>query len=282
MNGIFINYRREDTSAYAGRLYDALVGHFGPNRVFIDIDTIRPGEDFREVIQRTCTSCEVLLAVIGKNWMKSRDKKGKSRLHNENDLVRMEIASALEKRLHVIPVLVGGAEMPEPSTLPQDLQSLAFRNAWEISDKRFRQDAQGLADAIKEIVATSASTKVVYTLPAERRPTGSRSEAESKAPEEIGASIPEEVAVILPTPKAPLVAGPSPEAQPTSGVNEEENKEEIAEPEAGNQEPHQGAILPGGVDTPPAGVSDSEALMWILGVFALVVLGILGLLYFSK
>ena len=215
MNGIFINYRREDTSAYAGRLYDALVGHFGPNRVFIDIDTIRPGEDFREVIQRTCTSCEVLLAVIGKNWMKSRDKKGKSRLHNENDLVRMEIASALEKRLHVIPVLVGGAEMPEPSTLPEDLQSLAFRNAWEISDKRFRQDAQGLADAIKEIIATSASTKVVSTMPAERLPpTASMPEDKSgsKAPEAIAKSASEEVAIILPTPQAPLVAGPSPEA----------------------------------------------------------------------
>jgi OFA family oxalate/formate antiporter-like MFS transporter len=122
----------------------------------MDIDTIGPGEDFREAIQRAFDSCEVLLAVIGRNWATVRDKNGKLRLENETDLVRLEIVSALERRLRVIPVLVGGAEMPDPSVLPPGLQSLAFRNAWDLSDKRFHQDVQGLVDALMKGFARSA------------------------------------------------------------------------------------------------------------------------------
>jgi len=152
MTGIFINYRREDSSAYAGRLYDLFVAHFGSGSVFMDIDAIGPGEDFREVIQQTCASCRVMLAVIGKSWATACDKAGRIRLQNESDFVRLEIVSALIKGLRVIPVLVGGAEMPESSALPADIQSLVFRNAWEISDRRFRQDVQGLAEAVQKIL----------------------------------------------------------------------------------------------------------------------------------
>jgi hypothetical protein len=163
MSNIFINYRREDSSAYAGRLYDALLAHFGRDKIFIDIDAIGPGEDFRQVIQRTCASCEILLAVIGRSWATVQDKNGKPRLTNETDFVRLEIASALQKNLRVIPVLVGGADMPDASLLPTDLQPLAFRNAWEISDKRFHQDVEGLIDAIKKMLVSSAKEEVSRT-----------------------------------------------------------------------------------------------------------------------
>jgi TIR domain-containing protein len=160
MTGIFINYRREDTSAYAGRLYDLLVTQFGRDRVFMDIDAIGPGEDFRTVIEQTCSACEVVLAVMGKSWATVCDKSGKIRLQNETDFVRLEIASALAKGIRVIPVLVGGAEMPEISTLPTEIQSLAFRNAWEISDRRFHQDAQGLVEALQKILQTKSSKRL--------------------------------------------------------------------------------------------------------------------------
>ena len=149
MNGIFLSYRREDSSAYAGRLYDRLIDHFGADRVFMDIDTIRPGEDFREAIQTRCSSCEVLLAVIGRFWLTAADRSGRARLQDEADFVRLEISLALKGGLLVIPVLVGGAEMPESKDLPPDLADLAFRNAWEISDKRFRQDVGGLIEGIE-------------------------------------------------------------------------------------------------------------------------------------
>jgi TIR domain len=181
MSNIFINYRREDSSAYAGRLYDALLAHFGRDNIFIDIDTIGPGEDFRQVIQQTCASCEVLLAVIGRSWATIQDKNGKPRLGNETDFVRLEIASALQKDLRVIPVLVGGADMPDASLLPTDLQPLAFRNAWEISDKRFHQDVEGLVDAIKKMLASSATkTSQAASTPVEPR-GGARKEEVSQA-----------------------------------------------------------------------------------------------------
>ena len=107
MTGIFISYRREDSGAYAGRLCDALVNHFGREHIFFDIDSIAPGEDFREVIDRTFSSCQVLLAVIGKQWSTASDKTGKLRLEDKGDTLRMEITSALQKGLRVIPVLVG-------------------------------------------------------------------------------------------------------------------------------------------------------------------------------
>ena len=163
MPGIFINYRREDSSAYAGRLYDALLAHFGRESVFMDIDAIGPGEDFREVIQQTCASCDVLLAVIGRSWTTVQDKAAKPRLGAETDFVRLEIASALQKGLKVIPVLVGGADMPDVSLLPAELQPLAFRNAWEVSDKRFHQDVQGLVEAIKKMLAAPAATQTPPT-----------------------------------------------------------------------------------------------------------------------
>jgi hypothetical protein len=153
MPGIFINYRREDSSAYAGRLYDALLAQFGRESVFMDIDAIGPGEDFREVIQQTCATCDVFLAVIGRSWATVQDKSGKPRLGAETDFVRLEISSALQKGLKVIPVLVGGADMPDASLLPPELHPLAFRNAWEVSDKRFHQDVQGLIEAIKKMLA---------------------------------------------------------------------------------------------------------------------------------
>ena len=178
MMGIFISYRREDSGPYAGRLYDALVSHFGQEGVFFDIDAIGPGEDFREVIQKTCSSCKVLLAVIGRQWATVCDKNGKMRLESKNDTLRMEIASALQNGLRVIPVLVGGAEMPDESVLPEDLQALAYRNAWDLSDKRFHYDVEQLVSALKN---TLAATSQSIPVSAPRKVKGSTAPKPSKS-----------------------------------------------------------------------------------------------------
>jgi hypothetical protein len=153
MTGILISYRREDSSPSAGRLYDVMVRHFGRDQVFLDIDVISPGEDFREAIRRACSSCKVLLAIIGREWANVRDKNGKLRLDSESDYVRLEIAFALQKGIRVIPVLVSGAGMPEESALPPDLRAIVYRNAYDVSERHFHQDVQLLVDALKKTLS---------------------------------------------------------------------------------------------------------------------------------
>src|SRR5215510_7657864 len=101
MPGIFISYRRDDCSGHAGRLYDALSLRFGSERLFMDIDTLQPGEDFVEAIEKAVGSCDVLLALIGRQWVTSSDAQGQRRLENPNDFVRLEIEAALARNIHV-------------------------------------------------------------------------------------------------------------------------------------------------------------------------------------
>jgi predicted ATPase len=145
---IFINYRRDDAAADAGRLYDALSVRFGEGSVFMDIDAIPPGADFAEVINQAVGSCEVLIAVIGKRWLSLADAAGARRLDDQHDLVRMEILAALERKVRVVPVLVQGAPMPRADQLPTALARLAGRHAFEISYTRWQYDVERLIAAI--------------------------------------------------------------------------------------------------------------------------------------
>ena len=146
---LFINYRREDTAPYAGRLYDRLTERFGEDKVFIDIDQIGPGEDFVEVINRKVGTCDIAIVMIGPHWLSARDASGKRRLDDEEDFVRMEIVAALQRNISVIPVLVGGAQMPRKEDLPEALRPLSRRNAIELSEIRFRSDVNRLIEAIQ-------------------------------------------------------------------------------------------------------------------------------------
>ena len=150
MPRILVNYRRDDSAAYAGRLADRLREHFGRENVFVDIDTIRPGEDFVDRIDQSIAACDVLVAVIGKSWLSAVDSKGRRRLDQDNDFVRTEIAKALERHIRVIPALVGDAELPEATQLPQDLVALSRRQAIEISDNRFHHDVDLLIEALSD------------------------------------------------------------------------------------------------------------------------------------
>jgi hypothetical protein len=157
MSRIFISYRRDDSGGYVGRLSEILEHEFGSNSLFRDIDTIEPGEDFVDAIVAAVSACEVMLAIIGKNWLTASDKNGRRRLDNPNDYVRIEIATALKRNIRVIPVLVGGADMPHVDYLPKNLQLLVRRNAVELSDKRFRYDADQLILSMRRILSNKAS-----------------------------------------------------------------------------------------------------------------------------
>ena len=146
---IFMSYRRDDSAASAGRLYDHLKGHFASNHIFMDVDNLDAGIDFVEAIGESVGSCDVLIAVIGERWLISSDEEGRRRLDNSEDFVRVEIATALKRGIRVIPALVEGASMPRPGDLPDDLKSLVRRNALEVSHTRFRADSERLIGAVE-------------------------------------------------------------------------------------------------------------------------------------
>jgi len=147
---IFISYRRDDSAGYAGRLFDHLTAHFGTQNVFMDIDTIQPGDDFRKIIQNAVGTCDVVLVMIGKQWLSIQDAQGRRRLEDPNDLVRAEIAAAIANpNVRVIPILVRGASMPAAHELPEDLKELSWRNATELSDNRFQYDANELIKVLE-------------------------------------------------------------------------------------------------------------------------------------
>ena len=148
---IFISYRRSDTEGYAGRIFDRLKSHFGRNKIFMDVDTIQPGENFIEAIEDAVSSCEVLIALIGDEWLKITDEYGNFRLNTPNDFVKVEITTALKRGIRVIPVLLAGVSMPKARELPNELVSLTERNALEIRHGSFDADVDKLLVAIEKV-----------------------------------------------------------------------------------------------------------------------------------
>ena len=151
-SGIFVSYRREDSSGHAGRLFDRLAAHFGKDRIFMDIDTIEPGEDFVTIIEEAVSSCDILIAIIGRQWLKSASQ-NTSRLDNPHDFVRLEIATALNRDIRVIPVLVQRASMPTAQDLPDDLAKFSRRNAIELSDLRWQSEVDQLIAVMERVLA---------------------------------------------------------------------------------------------------------------------------------
>jgi hypothetical protein len=171
---ILLSYRREDSAAYAGRLADRLREHFGADQVFMDIDTIKLGEDFVRAIETSVQSCDVVIAVIGRTWATAADASGRRRLARPDDFVRLEIATALRRDIRVVPALVGGAVMPEAQDLPDDLAPLARRQSLEISDGRFHHDVDRLIQALSEIRGVPRADETGASTTGPSPQTGSR------------------------------------------------------------------------------------------------------------
>jgi hypothetical protein len=155
MSRVFVNYRRSDASVHANLLYDWIRERYGEDRVFKDVDSIAPGLDFVEAIEHAIDSSEVMLVVIGKGWIV--DAKGRRRLEDVDDYVRMEVATALKRNIRVIPVLVEGAEMPTAAELPEPLATLTRRHAFEINDDRARADRDELLRRLDTILGSPAA-----------------------------------------------------------------------------------------------------------------------------
>ena len=183
-HAIFISYRRDDSEGEAGRLYDDLTRAFGNDAVFMDVSGINPGTDFRKAIDDNVACCGVLLAMIGPTWATIAGSDGKRRLDNEDDYVRLEIASALKRNIAVIPVLVHEARMPHADQLPDNLKDLAYRNSVEITHARWNSDVQLLIQALTQYVHATKGTEtdtVHATVPVQLPPL--RATQESASPQ---------------------------------------------------------------------------------------------------
>lgn len=160
---IFISYRRVDTEGYAGRIYDRLAERFGAERVFMDVTDIEVGEDFSDAIGQAISSCRVVIVLMGPRWHTVSDGMGRKRLDDPHDFVHIEVKSALDQEILVIPVLVHGAEMPRKNDLPFDLAGLMRRNAIEIRHRRFEIDVENLITELEGHFDKSDRDDVGYT-----------------------------------------------------------------------------------------------------------------------
>jgi hypothetical protein len=166
---IFISYRRGDASYPAAWLFDQLTTRFGSDRVFMDVDSIEPGDDFAEVIADAVGCCAVLLAVIGDRWLAAADESGRRRMDDSGDFLRLEIEAALARGVRVIPVLVDGARVPRPDQLPASMAALGRRQAVELRPARFSSDLTSLLTVLDRAL-TPVAPPARQQMPAPARP----------------------------------------------------------------------------------------------------------------
>jgi TIR domain-containing protein/sulfatase-modifying factor enzyme 1 len=170
---IFISYRRGQDAGFAGRLFDRLERTFRRKALFMDVDSIAPGQDFVSILEARVAECDVLLALIGRGWLTATDEAGRRRLDNAEDFVRIEIATALTQTKRVIPVLIDDVPMPRSKDLPEVLKPLVRRQATRLSHDRFKADSDRLIRALKQVLADAETV---------RRQDEVRREARQQAP----------------------------------------------------------------------------------------------------
>jgi formylglycine-generating enzyme required for sulfatase activity len=229
MTKCFLSYRREDTADITGRIYDRLVNHYGAADVFQDVDSIPPGVDFRKQLSEAVGQCQVLLVVIGRQWLTVTNRAGKRRLDDARDFVRIEIEAALQRDIPVIPVLVQGVEMPAEEDLPPPLQPLAYRNAITVSrDPHFHRDLDHLIKYLDHSFAQfrsqASGPAAVATL--EPRPSPPRGSASPERPSERMNSVGMKLVLI---PPGKFLMG-SPESEVGRVTDEAQHEVEITQP----------------------------------------------------
>jgi len=136
----------------------------------MDVDSIALGMDFIEAINDAVASCDALIAVIGSEWVNITDKKGKIRLQDGNDFVRIELAAALERNIRVVPVLVDGADIPQPEELPETLRPLSRRHGITLSHEHFRVETARLINDLERVAAVQPRAATAQPAPSLREP----------------------------------------------------------------------------------------------------------------
>jgi hypothetical protein len=145
---VFISYRREDTGAAAGRVYDRLARLLPKANLFFDVSTIGGGEDFAQRIESEIGRSDAALVFIGDKWLEPAPGADKGRIWDANDFVRAELRAALARPMLVLPVLVAGARMPKPEQLPEDVRAVALKNALPLRHESFDGDTESIVGAV--------------------------------------------------------------------------------------------------------------------------------------
>jgi TIR domain len=180
---IIISYRRSDSDVFAGRVRDRIAGDFGENSVFIDVDNIPFGKDFRIHIQEALAEANAVLVVVGPRWL-GIGKGGHSRITNDTDPVRIEVEAALSNGIPIIPILVGQTKMPAPEQLPESLRNFAFINAAPVDTGRdFHRDLNRVIATINTILDRPLDGLEAVQKSQETEVGGRADEAQKKATE---------------------------------------------------------------------------------------------------
>ena len=138
---IFLCYRRQDSASQVGRIFNALSARF-PDQVFQDVESIDIGVDWTDELRESVLSADVVVVVIGPEWQSmamERVPRG-PRINDPADYVHLEVRTALEHDIRIVPVLLQGAQMPQPRTLPPQLEGLLRRQALGVHDATFESD----------------------------------------------------------------------------------------------------------------------------------------------
>lgn len=172
MPKMFLSYRQADSIDITGRVYDRLTAHFGKDSVFMDVDSIPLGVDFRTFLSDWVSKCDLLIAMIGDQWLNARDSEGNPRLGNPADFVTIEISAAMKRGIPVIPILVGQATMPKHYELPEIISDLAYRNAAEVrSGRDFHYYMDRVIKAIENQFPAKSAKQEISNQASESKPS---------------------------------------------------------------------------------------------------------------
>lgn len=159
MARIFISYRRRQAAFATSSLLALLQAHYGEDDIFFDKNTIDPGADFKQVIEDNLAKAKVMLVLMSPEWMTCALPNGRRRLDCEDDFVRLEVATALERKITVIQVLLEGATVPRSDDLPVPLRRLPSLNALELNEAMLDVQFKRLLDILKRQVPPGIDPK---------------------------------------------------------------------------------------------------------------------------
>jgi serine/threonine-protein kinase len=153
MSAIFISYRRSDSQDVSGRIYDRLVASLSAEKVFKDVDNIPLSVSFPDYLSQMLKEAKVVLVIIGTTWYSTKDSSGRRRLDDPEDVVRIEVETALRLGLAIVPVLVSNAAFQPASELPESMRPLALRNGLPVRpDPDFHHDMDRLIRKLEVMI----------------------------------------------------------------------------------------------------------------------------------
>ncbi len=160
MSGVFVSYRRSDSQDVAGRIFDRLIAHFTPRAVFKDVDSLPVGVPFRAYVVHAISASDAVLVLIGPTWSTCCDSNGRRRLENGDDVVRLEIETALRLGRPTLPITVSNAQLPASSDLPESLRELLEFNGQAVRpDPDFNNDVRYLIQHLASLLGPARLTR---------------------------------------------------------------------------------------------------------------------------